>query len=102
MEEKDGGGRVDAPGYGAYDPAAFYVAVAVADSYVFYLELCGCEHLGAARALVGRPTEVEVCAAVCDRDDTGLQGDGAELVERTAIRAERALCLQRRLDVGFL
>lgn len=51
---------VDVPGYGAYDPAVAFHAttawtwtwtrtavIAVDSYYVFHLELCGCEHLGA-------------------------------------------------------
>ena len=43
-----------------------------------------------------------MCAAICDGDDPGLQGDCAELMERTAVPAKWTLGLQRCLDVGFL
>ena len=36
----------DIPGYAAYNPAAFHATTT--DSYIFHLELGGCEHLGAA------------------------------------------------------
>ena len=97
--------EVDAPGYEARDSAPFFYAGAGAATdgrcYVFHFELGGGEHLGAAHALVGRPAEIEVCAAVRDGDDAGLQRDGAELVERTAVPAQRAWGLQGYLDVGF-